>query len=289
MEKETANRCCIYARVSTEEQVERDLSIPFQLERCRYHAQGLGWQVTSEFVDAGESARTGKRPDFQKMISAARAKEFDVINRREGNRAWIEVDPHHAPHITEAFKEMATGKWTLEEWADQAYSLGYRSRLGTKMPKTVWSKMFHKRFYLGETYLNKVQHLISLQETIKITVVKPSLSHQSPIFFMYVLQGQAMAHITSFTSLNVVRRSSRHNAGHNPLLPVQLPVEASMHRVVRRGTSVRTPMPTACLTRDTGTIALASQVCVRPDSLRQNRKCALTPQESAVVSKRFVL
>ena len=242
MEKETANRCCIYARVSTEEQAERDLSIPFQLERCRYHAQGLGWQVTSEFVDAGESARTDKRPDFQKMISAARAREFDVIlvhkfdrfarndydfvvyekelealgitlesvsepgdastpagyigrrmmqvistwysknlavevkkgmlkkvegggwpkkaplgylNQRDGNRAWIEVDPHHAPHITEAFKEMATGKWTLKEWADQAYSLGYRSRMGTKIPKTVWSKMFHKRFYLGETYLKR--------------------------------------------------------------------------------------------------------------------------------------
>ena len=27
-------RCCIYARVSTDEQAERDLSIPFQLERC---------------------------------------------------------------------------------------------------------------------------------------------------------------------------------------------------------------------------------------------------------------
>ncbi len=41
--------------------------------------QATSWQVTSKFVDAGESARTDKRPDFQKMISAARAKEFDVI------------------------------------------------------------------------------------------------------------------------------------------------------------------------------------------------------------------
>ena len=35
-----AKRVAIYARVSTEEQAERDLSIPFQLERCRYHAKG---------------------------------------------------------------------------------------------------------------------------------------------------------------------------------------------------------------------------------------------------------
>lgn len=72
-------RCCIYARVSTEEQAERDPSIPFQLERCRYHAQGKGREVVREFVDAGESARTDKRPEFQKMIASARAKEFDVI------------------------------------------------------------------------------------------------------------------------------------------------------------------------------------------------------------------
>jgi len=72
-------KVAIYARVSTEEQAERDLSIPFQLERCRYHAQGKDWQVVKEFVDAGESARTDKRPEFQKMIELARNKEFEVI------------------------------------------------------------------------------------------------------------------------------------------------------------------------------------------------------------------
>ncbi len=69
---------CVHC-VSTDEQAEKDLSIPFQLERCRYHAQGKGGEVVREFVDAGESARTDKRPEFQKMIDAARAKEFDVI------------------------------------------------------------------------------------------------------------------------------------------------------------------------------------------------------------------
>ena len=74
-----SKKVAIYARVSTEEQAERDLSIPFQLERCRYHAQGKGWEVVKEYVDAGESARTDKRPEFQKMIASARAKEFNVI------------------------------------------------------------------------------------------------------------------------------------------------------------------------------------------------------------------
>jgi len=206
--RDNHTRCCIYARVSTEEQAERDLSIPFQLERCRYHAQGNGWDIVKEFVDAGESARTDKRHDFQRMIAAARCKEFDIIlvhkldrfarndydfivyekeledlgitvesisepgdastpagyisrrmmqiistwysknlaievkkgmqqkvenggwpkkapfgytNKHDKNSAWVEVDPRNGPFVTEAFKEMATGKWT------QKWPLCYRS------------------------------------------------------------------------------------------------------------------------------------------------------------------
>ena len=242
MQKETSvkqQRCCVYARVSTEEQAERDLSIPFQLERCRYHAQGKGWEVVKEFVDAGESARTDKRPEFQQMINAARSKGFDVIlvhkfdrfarndydfvvyekeldelgiilesvsepgdastpagyigrrmmqvisswysknlavevkkglqrkvetggwpkkapfgyvNRRDKSSAWIETDPHDGPFVTEAFKEFATGKWTLESWADHAYSLGHRSRLGNRISRSKWSDIFHHSIYLGETW-----------------------------------------------------------------------------------------------------------------------------------------
>jgi len=235
-------RCCIYARVSTDEQAERDLSIPFQLERCRYHAQGKGWEVVREFVDAGESARTDKRPEFQQMITAARAREFDIIlvhkfdrfarndydfivyekeledlgitveslsepgdattpagyisrrmmqvistwysknlaievkkgmqrkvetggwpkkapfgylNKHDKNTAWVEVDPQNGTLVTRAFDEMATGKWTLEEWSDYAYSLGYRSRKGNRIGKQAWSNIFHHRFYLGETWLRE--------------------------------------------------------------------------------------------------------------------------------------
>ena len=235
-------RCCIYARVSTDEQAEKDLSIPFQLERCRYHAQGKGWAIVKEYVDAGESARTDKRHEFQKMIVAARSKEFDVIlvhkfdrfarndydfvvyekelaelgmtldsvsepgdastpsgyigrrmmqvistwysknlavevkkglqksvenggwprmapfgylNKREGTVVWIEVHPKNGSFVTEAFKEMSTGNWTLEEWAEHAYSLGYRSRLGLRIARSKWSEIFHNRFYLGETWLKQ--------------------------------------------------------------------------------------------------------------------------------------
>ena len=235
-----SKRAAIYARVSTEEQAERDLSIPFQLERCRYHAQGNGWTVAREFVDAGESARTDKRPQFQEMISAAKEKQFEVIlvhkfdrfarndydfiiyeklledlgiivesisepgdastpagyigrrmmqvistwysknlalevkkgmlkkvetggwpkrapygyvNKHDKTSAWIDVDPKNGPFVTEAFKEFASGKWTLESWAEHAYSLDYRSRKGNRMGRSKWSDIFNHRFYLGETWL----------------------------------------------------------------------------------------------------------------------------------------
>ncbi len=233
-------RCCIYARVSTEEQAERDLSIPFQLERSRYHAQGNGWEVVQEYVDAGESARTDKRPEFQKMIASARAKEIDIIlvhkldrfarndydfiiyekeledlgillesvsepgdvstpagyisrrmmqvisswysrnlavevkkglqkmvenggwpklaplgylNKHDDHHAWIEVDPNLGPFISRAFKEIASGKWTLQDWTMHAYSLGYRTRGNKKIHKSAWGAIMHNRFYLGETWL----------------------------------------------------------------------------------------------------------------------------------------
>ena len=198
--------------------------------------------MVKEFVDAGESARTDKRPQFQQMITAARAKEFDVIlvhkfdrfarndydfivyekeledlgitvesisepgdastpagyigrrmmqvistwysknlametkkgiqkkvenggwprqaplgyvNRRDKHSAWVEVHPQIGNQIAEAFKEMASGSWTLKEWADHAYSIGYRSRKGQKIAVSTWSHIFNNRFYIGEVYLRK--------------------------------------------------------------------------------------------------------------------------------------
>ncbi len=195
-----------------------------------------------EFIDAGESARTDKRPQFQEMITQAKEKQFDVIlvhkfdrfarndydfiiyeklledlgiivesvsepgdastpagyigrrmmqvistwysknlavevkkgmqkkvenggwpfkaplgyvNKHDKTSSWVEVDLKNGPLITQAFKEMATGEWTLDEWTKHADSLGYISRSGSPMRKNSWSFIFHNRFYLGETWLKK--------------------------------------------------------------------------------------------------------------------------------------
>ena len=74
-------RVVLYARVSSERQAEKDLSISAQLKALRKHASERGWDVYKEFVDEAESARSANRPAFKEMIALAkqRYKLFDAI------------------------------------------------------------------------------------------------------------------------------------------------------------------------------------------------------------------
>ncbi len=71
----------LYARVSSERQAEKDLSISAQLKAMREHAAKRGWHVVDEFVDEAESARSADRPQFQRMIQLAKKRPplFDAI------------------------------------------------------------------------------------------------------------------------------------------------------------------------------------------------------------------
>jgi site-specific DNA recombinase len=64
-------KAVIYCRVSTKEQVQ-NLSLPTQLKACREYCEREGYEVAAEFTDAGESAKTTDRPDFQKMLTFCR-------------------------------------------------------------------------------------------------------------------------------------------------------------------------------------------------------------------------
>ena len=74
-------RAALYARVSSERQAEKDLSIPTQLKALRHYASERNWEVTAEYIDEAESARTANRPKFKEMVAAARrkSKPFEVI------------------------------------------------------------------------------------------------------------------------------------------------------------------------------------------------------------------
>ena len=74
-------RVALYARVSSERQAEKELSIPAQLKALKKYAINRGWDVVAEFVDEAESARSANRPAFKEMITAAKnkTKPFDNI------------------------------------------------------------------------------------------------------------------------------------------------------------------------------------------------------------------
>lgn len=76
-------RVVLYARVSTEEQSEEGHSIDAQIRLCRELCARKGWTIVGEYVDAGISGTTVNRPEFQKMLRAARgsggARSFDII------------------------------------------------------------------------------------------------------------------------------------------------------------------------------------------------------------------
>lgn len=71
----------IYLRVSSEQQAERQLSIPAQRQTLERYASERGWQIIHEYVDEAKSAKTDERPDFLRMISAAQKphRQFTVI------------------------------------------------------------------------------------------------------------------------------------------------------------------------------------------------------------------
>lgn len=74
-------KVALYARVSSEKQAEKDLSISAQLKALKQYALRNDHTVTKEYVDEAESGRSIDRPSFKQMIAAARQKSppFDAI------------------------------------------------------------------------------------------------------------------------------------------------------------------------------------------------------------------
>src|SRR5581483_7290300 len=74
-------RVALYSRVSTEEQSQEGFSIDAQLRVLREFCQRKGWEIIGEYIDAGVSGKTLKRPKMQALLRDARSspRPFDVI------------------------------------------------------------------------------------------------------------------------------------------------------------------------------------------------------------------
>lgn len=77
----------LYARVSTQEQADRQLSIPAQIEAIRKYAEQNDIEIIEEFADEGVSAFHDKgRPQFQYMLERAKRKDIDLILVHDASR-----------------------------------------------------------------------------------------------------------------------------------------------------------------------------------------------------------
>jgi site-specific DNA recombinase len=74
-----AKRAVIYARVSTGQQAEAELSIPDQIEAATSYCQQHGLTIVGEYIDPGATAKDDNRPEFQRMVEDAFGGAFDVI------------------------------------------------------------------------------------------------------------------------------------------------------------------------------------------------------------------
>lgn len=132
-------RVVVYARVSSEQQAERDLSIPAQLKEFHKRAKSERWEIVREFVDEAQSARTADRPAFQELISFAKRKDHPIdaivvwklsrfARNREDSVVYKSLLRRHDVQVlslTEQIDDSPTGR-LLEgvlETIDEFYSL----------------------------------------------------------------------------------------------------------------------------------------------------------------------
>ncbi len=96
MKKSKVLRAAVYTRFSTDKQS----STAAQLTVCRAICKREGFKVTAEFSDEAISGGTTRRPGYQAMLAAARAKELDVIVAEDSSRLWRGM-AEQAPRIAE--------------------------------------------------------------------------------------------------------------------------------------------------------------------------------------------
>jgi site-specific DNA recombinase len=81
---EQTAKAVLYLRVSTKDQAkkggeEEGFSIPAQREAARRRATALDAVIVDEFVDAGESAKSARRPELQRMLRSIREQPVDYV------------------------------------------------------------------------------------------------------------------------------------------------------------------------------------------------------------------
>jgi site-specific DNA recombinase len=145
----------IYLRVSTKEQAakgdsDEGYSIPAQREACLRHCAEKGWNVSDEFVDAGESARSADRPNLKAMLARIAEGDIGAVVVHKIDRLARNIEDHVAIRaglrkagvqlvsVTENIEESASGK--LVEGIHALMAEFYSANLATEVRKGMTQK-----------------------------------------------------------------------------------------------------------------------------------------------------
>jgi site-specific DNA recombinase len=144
--------CLLYARVSTDKQAEKELSIPAQIEAMKQYARRKGWRIVGHFIDQGESAKTTNRPELKKLIRHCKENKninavlVHKIDRLARNlidyatvKAVLKQKGIRLVSASESFDESALGQ--LMENIFASISEWYSANLGEEIKKANLAKL----------------------------------------------------------------------------------------------------------------------------------------------------
>jgi site-specific DNA recombinase len=105
----------LYARVSTEEQVEKGYSIGGQLDEVKDYAETHGWEVVAVETDPGYSRTTLHRPGLDRVRKRVRAGGVDTVLAWQRDRFGVSPYPQL---LAEEFVEYGTKLRALDDSGD---------------------------------------------------------------------------------------------------------------------------------------------------------------------------
>ncbi|MDB5388758.1 MAG: recombinase family protein [Planctomycetaceae bacterium] len=147
--------CIVYARVSTDKQAEKDLSIPAQLQAMRDYARQQGWSVMEEFVEPGASGTTADRPALQRLLARVQVGtvKVDVVIVHKLDRMARNIEDHVAiratlkrsgvrlASVTENVDDSVSGQ--LIENIMASFAQFYSANLATEVKKGMRQKVLN--------------------------------------------------------------------------------------------------------------------------------------------------
>jgi len=157
-------KAIIYARYSDDNQ--REESIEGQLRECKEYAEKNGMKILGTYIDRAFSAKTDKRPEFQRMIKDSNKYLFDVVivwklDRFARNRydsahykAILRKNRVKVVSATEAIAEDSTG--ILLESLLEGYAEFYSAELSEKVIRGMTENALKCKFTGGAIPLGYV-------------------------------------------------------------------------------------------------------------------------------------